>query len=159
MTHKLELPDGGWAEMKDSSEITRGEQRAAENSRVRAAAAAATNPLVTGETTPEAYETLKQLGDDDLQPFESFQNLMAKTCLVSWSRGALPVEPADFDAMPAEMYEAVVLESQGIIFKPAPEFGPDGVADPKAATASSNGSQPTSTELVDSLATTTPTLP
>lgn len=165
MTHKLELPEGSRlalpadfsADMKDSSEITRGEKKAVENANMRAAATANTNPLISGAAVAEDWEKLKTLPDADMQPFETYQNLMVKTCLVSWSRGALPVEPEDFDAMPAEVYEALVSEANSVIFGKPLDFGPDGAADPKAQGASSNGSQPTSQATDAPSETTTPT--
>jgi|SRR6185437_6789192 len=156
MTHKLELPAGGVAEMKDSNEITRGEKKKVENSRTRAASDAVKN---FGDTTPEALAAMKSLGDADLQPYEGYQNLMITTCLVAWPHGKLPVDDADFDAMADEDYEALVNDAFESIFRRPLEFGPDGAADPKAPIASSNGSAPTSPTTDASSETTTPTQP
>lgn len=165
MTHKYELPEGSklelpsdfWAEMKDGSEITRGERKAAENGRTRAAAVAA--EVFAGDTSPEGLAALRGRSDEELWPFEEYQNLLLKTCLVSWSRGALPADPADFNAMPDDVYEALVIEARLTIFKDPLEFGPDGAADPKAPTASSDGSGPPSGDTPDLSVTTTPTQP
>jgi len=167
MAHKLELPEGSklelpadfWAEIKDASEITRGEQKAAENANMRAAAAANANPLVTGAAAAEDWEKLKTLPDEQMQPFEDYQNLMVKTCLLSWSRGQLPTEPADFDAMPKDVYAALVYEANAVIFGKPLDFGPDGAGDPKAPAASSNGSAPTSLATDAPSEMTTPTQP
>lgn len=146
MTHKLDLPAGGVAEMKDAKEITRGEKRKVENAKTRAAISAVDNPMlaaVGSEITPETVAKMKAMSDEQLAPFEDYQNLMVTTCLVSWSHGKLPVDQADMDDMPDEDYEALVAESHEIIFRKPLDFGPDGAADPKALTDSSNGSPPT----------------
>lgn len=159
MPHTLELPAGGSAEMKDSKEITRGEKKAAENARTRASAAAAESPLLMngGEITPELLAKLKEADDASLQPFEDYQNLMVRTCLVSWTHGKLPAEGPDFDAMSDEDYEKLVGDAYLVIFRKPLEFGPDGVVDPKAPTDNSPDSAPTSPSTDDQSETTTPT--
>lgn len=155
----VELPEGHWAVLREAKDMSHRSVMALRKSAqdaigrskkwqdVLAEIRAAKEPDDEGNrpmpSDEEMWAALLDFADEDREPFEPYYNLAIELTVKEWDDGLGPVIDAEAVLdLPQLVHDALVREMTGIVQEP--EFSPDGAADPKAPTANSNASSPTS---------------
>lgn len=155
MSRRIDLPGGGWAEIREPSELRIRHRRIITAASMAAGSALAKVPDPPTHPDPKKAESLRaewskqtrldQLGlsFEEAEAMLGIQEATVVAFLAAWSFGAeLPtmatvgdMDPAVFDAIS----EATAADGAEVA-KESGAFGPDGVTDPDSPTGASAGS-------------------
>lgn len=142
MSHKVDLPDGGWAEIRDPKELTQGGRKLIRRytlgmlgARKQLQEMQSIKPDAPPEETEEAVAgIMESFGADGFASLEDMGSAFIVAYLMSWSLTLpLPDSPADVDKMPAYIVDVLGPEcmklGDGTV-----DFSPDGAIDPASPT-------------------------
>lgn len=142
MSHKVDLPDGGWAEIRDPKELTKGGQKLIRRytlsmlgARKQLQEIQGIKPDATEEETEEAVASIMEsFGANGLESLDDMGSTFMIAYLLSWSLDdPLPTSIADVDKLPAYIVDilgpACMALGDGAV-----DFSPDGAVDPTSPT-------------------------
>lgn len=142
MSHKVDLPDGGWAEIRDPKELTQGGRKLIRQytlgmlgARKQLQEIQSLKADATPEETEEAVATIMEsFGAAGFASLEDMGAAFMCAYLLSWSLDRpLPATPAQVDELPAYLVDvlgpACMKLGDGTV-----DFSPDGAVDPTSPT-------------------------
>ena len=133
-----DLP-GGWADIRDSSELTERQARPVRKAYTSfaGALARAIDPNVNTDTLTEA-DLIRAIGPDYIDARDAYQDALIVAYVAEWSWSEPSTSAAD--VLPIAVYSALV-ELCEQADRAKPDLGPDGASDPKAPTEISTDSE------------------
>jgi len=126
MTQRIDLPSGGWAELRDPIDVCE---------RLRRPVVQAMGSLTKHDIEQVSPESADGTDPAVLARFQSLNDLVAVALVESWSFDAA-VTVANLQELPGRDYDAVLRAVSPMVSGLLPDFSPsrEAVADPKATT-------------------------
>ena len=127
----IELPNGQSAIIRNRDEITERQSRVVSKAYLRAATSAVKMAeFGFDDTNPATWGVVGKLSAEDQEGLTAYQAALVVAMVSSWTLGDLPTEDSVLD-LPKATFD-LLSEACGEEYNKTPEFGPDGVKDPKA---------------------------
>jgi hypothetical protein len=147
MSHKVDLPDGGWAEIRDPAELTTRQRSVVRRYMVpmarmrdKFAGMTAAKPDATPEEQSEAIlASIEAVGADGLDDMDAMYAAFIVTYLAGWSLDRpLPTTPDAALDLPGSLFDTLTRACINL-GDGAVDFSVDGAVDPASPTEPSAG--------------------